>query len=105
MAASDHPGRYETCCISGIALSPEFVYQVAPTDLLPDYQRYAVMWMNRRALGNAFGMDGAFNSVVASVQAGVRPPAVIEHMDRMLAPYRRYRRARPGRADVAPHAD
>jgi putative ABC transport system permease protein len=80
-------GRYETLVVSGIALSPEFVYQVAPTDLLPDYQRYAVLWMNRRALGNAFGMDGAFNSVVASVQAGVSTSAVIEHMDRLLAPY------------------
>jgi putative ABC transport system permease protein len=80
-------GRHETLRITGIALSPEFVYQVAPTDLLPDYQRYAVMWMNRRALGNAFGMDGAFNSLVATVQAGADPQVVIEHIDRILAPY------------------
>ncbi|MCC5862045.1 MAG: FtsX-like permease family protein [Gammaproteobacteria bacterium] len=80
-------GRYETLVISGIALSPEFIYQVAPTDLLPDYERYAVMWMNRRALGNAFAMDGAFNSVVASVQAGASTASVIEHLDRLLAPY------------------
>lgn len=80
-------GRYETLTISGVALSPEFIYQVAPTDLLPDYERYAVMWMNRRALGNAFGMDGAFNNVIASIEAGTRPAAVIEHIDRLLAPY------------------
>lgn len=80
-------GRYETLVISGIALSPEFIYQVAPTDLLPDYERYAVMWMNRRALGNAFAMDGAFNNVVASVQAGASTAGVIEHLDRLLAPY------------------
>ncbi len=80
-------GRYERLRISGVALSPEFVYQVAPTDLLPDYERYAVMWMNRRALGNAFGMDGAFNSVVASVQAGADQRDVIDRIDRLLAPY------------------
>jgi len=80
-------GRYETLRVSGIALSPEFVYQVAPTDLLPDYERFAVMWMNRRALGNAFGMDGAFNSVVAGLQAGANPGEVIDHLDRILAPY------------------
>ncbi len=80
-------GRYETLSVTGIALSPEFIYQVAPTDLLPDYERYAVMWMNRRALGNAFAMDGAFNSVVASVQAGVSTANVIEQLDRLLAPY------------------
>ncbi len=80
-------GRYETLSVSGIALSPEFVYQVAPTDLLPDYERYAVMWMNRRALSNAFGMDGAFNNVVASLQAGVNPNEVIDQLDRILAPF------------------
>ena len=80
-------GRYQTLQISGIALSPEFVYQVAPTDLLPDYERYALMWMNRRALGNAFGMDGAFNNVVASLQAGASADEVIERLDNMLAPY------------------
>ncbi len=80
-------GRYERLRVSGVALSPEFVYQVAPTDLLPDYERYAVMWMNRRALGNAFGMDGAFNSLLASVQAGADQRDVIDRIDRLLAPY------------------
>lgn len=80
-------GRYQTLRISGIALSPEFVYQVAPADLLPDYERYALMWMNRRALGHAFGMDGAFNSLVASLQAGADARQVIGHIDRLLAPY------------------
>ena len=80
-------GRYQSLTIAATALSPEFIYQVAPTDLLPDYERYAVMWMNRRALGNAFGMEGAFNSVLASVQADADPNVVIEHMDRVLAPF------------------
>lgn len=80
-------GRFERLRISGIALSPEFVYQVGPNDLLPDYARYAVLWMNRRALGNAFGLDGAFNSVLASLQAGARTEQVIEQMDRILAPF------------------
>ncbi|MGY6554764.1 MAG: ABC transporter permease [Wenzhouxiangella sp.] len=80
-------GRFERLRISGTALSPEFVYQVGPADLLPDYERFAVMWMNRRALGNAFGLDGAFNNVTASLQAGASPAIVIEHLDRILAPY------------------
>ena len=80
-------GRFERLRISGTALSPEFVYQVGPNDLLPDYERYAVLWMNRRALGNAFGLDGAFNNLTASLQAGARADSVIEHLDRILAPY------------------
>jgi putative ABC transport system permease protein len=80
-------GRYESLTISGVAMSPEYVYQVAPTDILPDYERYAIMWMNRRALGSAFGMDGAFNSVVASVQSGADRRDVIDRLDRVLMPY------------------
>ena len=80
-------GRMETLVISGVALSPEYVYQIAPGDLMPDYQRHAVLWMNRRALGMAFGMDGAFNSVVATLQAGASESDVIAAIDTVLAPW------------------
>ncbi len=80
-------GRLETLMISGVALSPEFVYQIGPADLLPDYERFAVMWMNRRTLGHAFGMDGAFNSVVATLQSGAAVEPVIDALDALLAPY------------------
>ncbi|WP_429885609.1 ABC transporter permease [Geoalkalibacter halelectricus] len=80
-------GRLETLTISGVVLSPEFVYQVGPADLLPDYERYGVLWMGRRALGRAFDMDGAFNSVVLTLQAGADERGVIEALDDLLAPY------------------
>ncbi|WP_018938021.1 MULTISPECIES: FtsX-like permease family protein [unclassified Thioalkalivibrio] len=80
-------GRLTDLQISGIALSPEFVYQISPTDLLPDYERYGILWMNRRALAAAYGMEGAFNSVAVSLQAGADPEPVIEAMDRALARY------------------
>jgi putative ABC transport system permease protein len=80
-------GRLTTLRVSGVVLSPEFVYQIAPTDLLPDYERYGILWMNRRALGSAYGMDGAFNNVVISLQAGASEPEVVAHLDRILARY------------------
>ena len=80
-------GREQRLTLSGTALSPEFIYQVAPGDLLPDYERFAVVWMNRRALANAFAMDGAFNSVLFSLQSGARPEPVIEAIDWQLARY------------------
>lgn len=80
-------GRQETLIISGVALSPEFIYQIGPADLLPDYQRYTVLWMNRRALAHAFGMDGAFNSVVATLQANAPAEPVIDALDLLLARY------------------
>ncbi len=80
-------GRQETLTISGVALSPEFVYQIGPADLLPDPKRYAILWMNRRALANAYGMDGAFNSVVATLQTGAAEEPVIDQLDALLARY------------------
>ncbi len=80
-------GRFETLAVSGIVLSPEFIYQLGPGDLLPDYERFGILWMNRRTLADAFAMDGAFNSVVMTLQAGVEPAAVIEAADHILGPY------------------
>lgn len=78
-------GRLETLTISGSALSPEHIYQIGPGDIMPDYQRFAVMWMNRRALGHAFAMDGAFNNVVLTLQAGSPEEPVIDALDHILA--------------------
>ncbi len=80
-------GRLTTLRVSGIVLSPEFIYQIAPTDLLPDYERYGILWMNRRALASAYGMEGAFNNVSVRLQAGASEAAVIDHLDRVLARY------------------
>ena len=40
--------------IVGIASSPEFVFAVAPGALLPEPDRFGVVWMGREALGRAF---------------------------------------------------
>jgi putative ABC transport system permease protein len=80
-------GRLERLIISGVALSPEFIYQLGPADLMPDHERYGVFWMNRRALAHAFGMDGAFNNVVLTLQANALEAAVIDAVDQILAPY------------------
>jgi putative ABC transport system permease protein len=80
-------GRLESLMVSGVVLSPEWVYQIGPADLLPDYERFGVLWMNRRALANAFDMDGAFNSVAITLQAGAPEESVIDALDEILAPY------------------
>lgn len=80
-------GRLTTLWISGTVLSPEHVYQAAPTDLLPDYRRYGILWMNRRALASAYGMEGAFNNVVLGLEAGASEARVIAEVDRVLGRY------------------
>lgn len=74
-------GRRERMEIVGVALSPEFIYQVRPGDLIPDDRRFGVFWMLERELAPAFDMDGAFNDVVAALAPGAVERDVIARLD------------------------
>ena len=80
-------GRWKKLRIVGIALSPEFVLQVRPGALSPDYKRYAILWMGRHGLGVANNMDGAFNDLSLTLTAGAHPDDVITRLDAILAKY------------------
>ena len=73
--------------IVGIALSPEYVYAIAPGGLMPDDARFGLLWMGRETLAAAYDLDGAFNDVSLSLLRGVNPKGVIEHLDPMLERY------------------
>jgi len=80
-------GRRQTLEIVGIGLSPEFIYQIRPGDLFPDFERYGVLWMNRTHLANAADMEGAFNDVVVTIGPEAREGDVIDRLDELLDPY------------------
>ncbi|MFP5304370.1 MAG: ABC transporter permease, partial [Gammaproteobacteria bacterium] len=80
-------GTVRSLRITGIALSPEFVYLIRPGDMFPDFKRYGVLWMAREPLEAAENMDGAFNSALLSLQPGARVQPLVEALDRMLEPY------------------
>lgn len=80
-------GRWRELAIVGIALSPEFVYEVGSGMLFPDNRRYGVMWVAHETLAPAFGMDGAFNDVHLSLAHGANERAVIAALDRLLLRY------------------
>lgn len=80
-------GRHQTLTLVGIALSPEYVYQIAPGAMFPDFKRFGVLWMGRHALAVANDMDGAFNDLSLSLVPGSDEQTVIEQLDDLLAPY------------------
>ncbi|GMG86918.1 ABC transporter permease [Biformimicrobium ophioploci] len=80
-------GRYRTLRITGIALSPEHVYQIAPGAILPDFKRFGILWMPRRSLERARDMDGAFNDLVVQLSRDADQARVIREIDRLLMPY------------------
>lgn len=80
-------GRRDTLVITGIALSPEFVFEARAGETLPDNKRYGVFWMNYRAVAVAYNMDGAFNDFCADLAPGTAPGPVLAEMDRLLINY------------------
>ena len=81
-------GRRRTLAIVGVALSPEFVYEVDPSaGFLTDPRLFGVLWMARQPLAAAADMTGGFNDVVLALAPGASERAVIARLDRLLEPY------------------
>ncbi|TNF36818.1 MAG: ABC transporter permease, partial [Gammaproteobacteria bacterium] len=80
-------GRQKKLTIVGHALSPEYIYQIAPGAMFPDYKRYGVLWMARKPLATAYDMDGAFNNVSLSLSRDANEQDVIDRLDNLLKPY------------------
>lgn len=80
-------GRKKRLEIVGTALSPEFIYQIKPGSLVPDFKSYAILWMARKPLATAYDMDGAFNSLALTLTAHANEEDVIDRLDSLLARY------------------
>src|SRR5690554_3292769 len=80
-------GRRETLTIVGIAESPEFIYVIPPGGMLPDYQRFGVLWMSQAGLAPAMDMEGAFNSLALQTTPDRPVEDVINQVDRLLDRY------------------
>ncbi|MFZ1815821.1 MAG: ABC transporter permease [Rhizobiaceae bacterium] len=80
-------GRKLELEISGIVLSPEFVYALGPGDMVPDDKRYAVFHMGEAALAGIAGMDNAYNDIALRLMRGANLRRVMEEVDAVLEPY------------------
>lgn len=80
-------GRRDTLEITGIGLSPEFVFEARAGETLPDNKRFGVFWMNYRSLAVAYNMDGAFNDFCIDLSPGAEAGPVIQELDRLLSRY------------------
>lgn len=80
-------GRWEPLRIVGIAISPEYVYEIRGAEVFPDNRRFGVIWMGRAALGPAFNMEGGFNDVALSLAPGASEAEVVSRLDALLEPY------------------
>ena len=77
-------GRTQWFRIVGLAVSPEYVYQIKPGAMFPDYERYAIVWTSRRALEAALDMSGAFNQLTVRLTPGANEKDSLAAIDRLL---------------------
>ena len=80
-------GRMRTLTISGIVLSPEYVYAIGPGDMVPDQRRFGVLFMPKSSLDSIFDMAGAFNDMAAMTMLSADSPAIFDRIDSILRPY------------------
>ena len=80
-------GSKESLKIVGVAISPEYVYQLKGGDLFPDDRHFGVFWMGYEELSSAFDMEGGFNDLALSLVKGVSEREVIERLDLLIRPY------------------
>ncbi|WP_017304953.1 ABC transporter permease [Spirulina subsalsa] len=81
-------GRWQQLQIVGIALSPEYIYEVrGGADIYPDSKSFGLLWISRDALGSAFNMDGAFNNITLTLSPQAREVEVVNQLDHILDGY------------------
>lgn len=81
-------GQLRPLRITGLGNSPEFIFPLPPGGaLVPDDERFAVLWMDRGAAAPIFRMEGAFNDVVFRLHRGSSTREALAGIDRILEPY------------------
>jgi putative ABC transport system permease protein len=73
--------------IVGVALSPEFLMQIAPGGLIPDDRRFGVFWFSRDRLSEILDLRGDVNDVALRMAPDANEASVIAAADRILDPY------------------
>jgi putative ABC transport system permease protein len=80
-------GQRRRLDVVGIALSPEYIFFAVPGTVTPDDRRFGVLWMDRKALANAFDLNGAFNNLSLTLQPNAQESEVLAQLDKLLLNY------------------
>ena len=80
-------GKQRELTIVGLGLAPEFVYSIGPGALMPDDNRYGVLWMSYQSMAAAFDLEESFNNVSIALLRNTNPEDVISQLDVLLERY------------------
>ncbi len=80
-------GQQQALRIVGTGLAPDFIYALAPGDILPDDRRFGVFWMGQKAIEAATDRTEAINSLSIVLEREASRADVIRAVDAILEPY------------------
>ncbi|MBI1172448.1 FtsX-like permease family protein [bacterium] len=80
-------GHRRDLVVTGIALSPEFIYAIGPGEMMPDPRRFGIVWVPLPGLEAAFDLRGAITSVVVKLAPGASADRVLDTLDKLTTPY------------------
>jgi len=80
-------GRKQPLRIVGLGLAPNYIYAIAPGDLIPDDSRFGVLWMGQEALEAATDRTEAINALSLTLEHGTSQADVIRKVDALIARY------------------
>lgn len=80
-------GKMRDLTVTGLLLSPEFIYLIGPGRIMPDDRHYGLIWMGQDAAEAAADLAGAFNDVAVQLTRNASVDQVIAELDHLLAPY------------------
>jgi putative ABC transport system permease protein len=78
-------GRRWALTVAGIAISPEFLFQIREGAGVPDNRRYAVLWMSYQDLARRANMEGLVNDLVVSVKSDRSMDIVKEQLRKSIS--------------------
>lgn len=80
-------GQKKNVQVSGVGLSPEFVYALSPISMFPDDLHYGILWLPDRDLARLNNMTGAFNNLIVKTAPDVPVERIKRSIDQILSPY------------------
>ena len=80
-------GRRSRLEVVGVGLAPDYIWSIAPGELVPDASRFGIFWMGEEALQGISGRTGAINSLSLKRERGASEEEIIRRLDAIVAQY------------------
>lgn len=80
-------GQKHKVHVTGIALSPEYIYALSPISPFPDDRHFGVFWIDHQTLSRWADLEGSFNSLIAKKIPNVSTEQAKKFLDSVLNIY------------------